>query len=70
MKKKKYIQPLTETFRMASPQLLAATQGWATDGGKVINVEQESDDWKNSEEIDDDIGGWGSWDDDSSIDID
>lgn len=70
MKKKKYIQPLTETFRMASPQLLAATQGWATDGGKVINVEQESDDWKKSEENDDDIGGYGGWGDDGFIPID
>jgi len=68
MKKKKYIQPLTETFRMASPQLLAATQGWATDGGTVINVGQEGDDW--GTEYTDTIGGYGGWGDDGFIPID
>lgn len=66
MKKKKYIQPLTETFRMASPHLLAATQGWATDGGKVINVGQEGNDW--GDEYTDSIGGYGDWGDDGFID--
>lgn len=42
---------------MASPQLLAATQGWATDAGTVINVGQEGDDW--GEEIEDSTGGYG-----------
>ncbi len=53
---------------MASPQLLAATQGWATDGGKVINVGKEGDDW--GTEYTDTIGGYGGWGDDGFIPID
>jgi len=51
---------------MASPHLLAATQGWATDGGKVINVGQEGNDW--GDEYTDSIGGYGDWGDDGFID--
>ena len=68
MEKKKYIQPLTEIFRMASPQLLAATQGWSQDQGKVIDVEQEGDDWGTV--YTDTIGGYGGWGDDGFIPID
>lgn len=53
-----------ETFRMASPHLLAATQGWSQDQGKVIDVEQEGDDWGTV--YTDTIGGYG----DDFIDID
>lgn len=68
MKKKKYIQPLTETFRITPPHLLAATQGWSQDQGDVINVGQEGDDW--GTEYTDTIGGWGGWGDDGFIPID
>jgi hypothetical protein len=70
MKKKKYIQPLMENFRITPPQLLTISEGWSQNGGNVIHVEQEGDDWKNSEEIDDDIGGYGGWGDDGFIPID
>ena len=64
MKKKKYIQPLTEIFRMASPQLMQSiSHGWSQDQGKVTDVDQEGDDW--GDEYTDSIGGWGGF-----IDID
>jgi hypothetical protein len=68
MKKKKYIQPLTETLRITPPQLLTISEGWSQNGGNVINVGQEGDDW--GTEYTDTIGGYGGWGDDGSIDID
>ena len=63
MKKKKYIQPLTETFRITPPQLLAISEGWSQNEGNVINVGQEGDYWGTV--YTDTIGGWGGF-----IDID
>ena len=69
MKKKKYIQPLTETFRMASPQLMQSiSHGWSQDQGKVIDVDQEGDYW--GTEYTDTIGGFGGWGGDGFIPID
>ena len=68
MKKKKYIQPLTETLRITPPQLLTISEGWSQNGGNVINVGQEGDDW--GTEYTDTIGGYGGWGDDGFIDID
>lgn len=68
MKKKKYIQPLTETFRITPPQLLTISEGWSQDRGNVIHVEQEGDDW--GTEYTDTIGGYGGWGDDGFIPID
>lgn len=68
MKKKKYIQPLTETFRITPPQLLTISEGWSQNGGNVINVGQEGDDW--GTEYTDTIGGYGGWGDDGFIPID
>lgn len=42
---------------MASPHLLAASQGWSQDQGKVIDVDQEGDDWGTV--YTDTIGGYG-----------
>ena len=50
---------------MASPQLMQSiSHGWSQDRGKVIDVEQEGDDW--GTEKTDSIGGY----DDGFIDID
>ena len=68
MKKKKYIQPLTETFRITPPQLLTISEGWSQNGGNVIHVGQEDDDW--GTEYTDTIGGYGGWGDDGFIVID
>jgi|GEM_PF-4794982 len=68
MKKKKYIQPLTETFRITPPQLLTISEGWSKNGGNVINVGQEGDNW--GTEYTDTIGGYGGWGDDGFIPID
>ena len=68
MKKKKYIQPLTETFRITPPQLLTISEGWSQNGGNVIPVGQEDDDW--GTEYTDTIGGYGGWGDDGFIPID
>jgi hypothetical protein len=68
MKKKKYIQPLTETFRITPPQLLNISEGWSQNGGNVINVGQEGDYW--GTEYTDTIGGYGGWGDDGFIPID
>jgi hypothetical protein len=48
--------------------LLNATLSWSQDQGKVIDVEQEGDDW--GTEYTDTIGGWGGWGDDGFIPID
>ena len=68
MKKKKYIQPLTETFRITPPQLLTISEGWSQNGGNVIHVEQEGDDW--GTEYTDTIGCYCGWGEDGFIPID
>lgn len=57
MEKKQYQQPTTEIFHMAPPHLLTISEGWSQNGGNVIHVEQEGDDW--GDEYTDSIGGWG-----------
>ncbi len=58
MKKKKYIQPTTETLSVESPRLMAGSEGWSQNQGGVTPVDQEGG-WGN--QYTDSIGGWGGF---------
>lgn len=63
MKKKIYLQPVTDIIEIQPLQLMDASRGWSKDGNPPINVEKEEEAKENNPSS-------SIWDQDGFLDLD